>query len=92
MIQCIAEEPDEYIVAGTKELHLENCFLDVNEDNACTPLKETDPGCSAEEQPIPGWLCGASRYFPVTPSTLMRMFTNALSDLGTCQLLDGLRR
>ncbi|GFY07938.1 hypothetical protein TNCV_2579701 [Trichonephila clavipes] len=59
-----------------------------------SPNYHTSPTeeCSAEEQPIPGWLCGASRYFPATPLTLMRMFTNALSDLGTCQLLDGLRR
>ncbi|GFY43526.1 elongation factor 2 [Trichonephila inaurata madagascariensis] len=43
MIQCITEEPDEYIVAGTEELHLENCLKDVKEDNARIPFKKTDP-------------------------------------------------
>ncbi|GFX40317.1 hypothetical protein TNCV_4319501 [Trichonephila clavipes] len=43
MIQCVTEEPDEYIVAGTEELHLENCLKDVKEDNACIPLKKADP-------------------------------------------------
>ncbi|GFS86204.1 elongation factor 2 [Trichonephila clavipes] len=42
MIQCNTEEPGESIVAGTEELHLENCLQDVKEDNACIPLKKTD--------------------------------------------------
>ncbi|GFW02856.1 retrovirus-related Pol polyprotein from transposon 297 [Trichonephila clavipes] len=43
MIQCVTEEPDEYIVDETEELHLENCLKDVKEDKACIPLKKTDP-------------------------------------------------
>ncbi|GFY75824.1 hypothetical protein TNIN_286061 [Trichonephila inaurata madagascariensis] len=39
MIQCIIEEPDEYIVADTEEFHLENCL---KEENAYIPLRKTD--------------------------------------------------
>ncbi|GFY59162.1 hypothetical protein TNIN_373691 [Trichonephila inaurata madagascariensis] len=43
MIQCITEEPDEYIVADTEELHLDICHEDLKENNACIPLEKTDP-------------------------------------------------
>ncbi|GFS66018.1 hypothetical protein TNIN_245601 [Trichonephila inaurata madagascariensis] len=43
MIQCVTEEPDEYIDADTEELHLENCLKDEKEDKTCIPLKKTDP-------------------------------------------------
>ncbi|GFS81078.1 elongation factor 2 [Trichonephila clavipes] len=43
MIQCITEEPGEYIVAGTKELQLEICLKDLEENYACISLKKTDP-------------------------------------------------
>ncbi|GFY66113.1 elongation factor 2 [Trichonephila inaurata madagascariensis] len=43
VIKCITEKPDEYIVADTEELHLENCLKDEKEDKACIPLKKTDP-------------------------------------------------
>ncbi|GFT69714.1 elongation factor 2 [Trichonephila clavipes] len=39
MILCITEEPGEYIVAGTEELHLEICLKDLDENHACIPLK-----------------------------------------------------
>ncbi|GFW83205.1 eukaryotic translation elongation factor 2a, tandem duplicate 1 [Trichonephila clavipes] len=42
MIQCITENPDEYIVEDTEKL-LENCLKDVKEDKACISLKKTDP-------------------------------------------------
>ncbi|GFV96290.1 transposon Tf2-6 polyprotein [Trichonephila clavipes] len=43
MIQCVTEEPDEYIVSDTEEFVFENCLKDVKEDKACIPLKKTDP-------------------------------------------------
>ncbi|GFS42329.1 translation elongation factor 2 [Trichonephila inaurata madagascariensis] len=43
MIQCITEDPGEYIVAGTEDLHLEICLNDLEENRACIPLKKTDP-------------------------------------------------
>ncbi|GFU77091.1 transposon Ty3-G Gag-Pol polyprotein [Trichonephila clavipes] len=43
MIQCVTEEPDEYIVSDTEEFLLENCLKDVNGDKACNSLKKTDP-------------------------------------------------
>ncbi|GFY75539.1 eukaryotic translation elongation factor 2a, tandem duplicate 1 [Trichonephila inaurata madagascariensis] len=42
IIQCITEDPREYIVASTEELHLENCLKDLNKDNASIPLKKAD--------------------------------------------------
>ncbi|GFV58410.1 elongation factor 2 [Trichonephila clavipes] len=42
-IQCITENPDEYIIHDTEELHLENCLKDVKEDKACIPLNKTCP-------------------------------------------------
>ncbi|GFX64979.1 uncharacterized protein TNCV_451171 [Trichonephila clavipes] len=44
-----------------------------------------------EDQPIPGWPCGANRYFQATPIILLLMLTNALSVLGACQSLDAQR-
>ncbi|GFX34665.1 retrovirus-related Pol polyprotein from transposon 297 [Trichonephila clavipes] len=43
MIQCVTEEPDEYIASKTEEFLLENCLKDVEEDKACIPLKKADP-------------------------------------------------
>ncbi|GFU13772.1 hypothetical protein TNCV_939841 [Trichonephila clavipes] len=40
--------------------------------------------CRLEDQPIPGWPCGADRYFQATPIILLIMLTNALSVLGAC--------
>ncbi|GFV77713.1 DUF4371 domain-containing protein [Trichonephila clavipes] len=174
MIQCVTEEPDEYIVSDTEEFLFENCLKDVKEDKACIPLKKTDPvvvvpesvskevnekrrprikenkdyyffpkcrqkiensvtycdhgvlvnpkrrkkdvplktchidhlgphriteieegimeqTCRLEDQPIPGWPCGADRYFQATPIILLLMLTNALSVLGVCHLLDARR-
>ncbi|GFW64977.1 transposon Tf2-6 polyprotein [Trichonephila clavipes] len=45
--------------------------------------------CRLEDQPIPGWPCGADRYFQATPIILL--LTNALSVLGACQSLDARR-
>ncbi|GFW70749.1 hypothetical protein TNCV_2923041 [Trichonephila clavipes] len=47
--------------------------------------------CRLEDQPIPGWPCGANRYFQATPIILLLMLTNALSVLGACQSLDARR-
>ncbi|GFX86342.1 retrovirus-related Pol polyprotein from transposon 297 [Trichonephila clavipes] len=47
--------------------------------------------CRLEDQPIPGWPCGAGRYFKATPIILLLMLTNALSVLGACQWLDARR-
>ncbi|GFX06584.1 hypothetical protein TNCV_3018181 [Trichonephila clavipes] len=44
--------------------------------------------CRLEDQPIPGWSCGADRYFQATPIILLLMLTNALSVLGAYQSLD----
>ncbi|GFR22762.1 elongation factor 2 [Trichonephila clavata] len=43
IIQSVIEETGEHIVAGTEELHLENCFKDLEENNACISLNNTDP-------------------------------------------------
>ncbi|GFT42168.1 hypothetical protein TNCV_1008461 [Trichonephila clavipes] len=43
MIQCVTEEPDEYIVSDTEEFLFENYLKDVKEDKARIPLKKTDP-------------------------------------------------
>ncbi|GFW19274.1 hypothetical protein TNCV_256011 [Trichonephila clavipes] len=43
MIQCVTEEPDEYIVSDTEEFLFENCLKDVKEDKACIPLKKFSP-------------------------------------------------
>ncbi|GFY78036.1 elongation factor 2 [Trichonephila inaurata madagascariensis] len=51
MIQCVTEEPDEYIVPDSEELHLENCLKNVKEDKACIPLKKTDPVVVPESVP-----------------------------------------
>ncbi|GFX19520.1 hypothetical protein TNCV_2074291 [Trichonephila clavipes] len=47
--------------------------------------------CRLEDQSIPGWPCGADRYFQATPFILLLMLTNALSVLGACQSLDARR-
>ncbi|GFT20773.1 hypothetical protein TNCV_941301 [Trichonephila clavipes] len=47
--------------------------------------------CRLEDQPIPGWLCGADRYFQATPIIILLMLTSALSVLGACQSLDARR-
>ncbi|GFX65449.1 hypothetical protein TNCV_400001 [Trichonephila clavipes] len=39
MIQCIIEEPGEYIIDGAEGLHLDICLKDLEENHACTPLK-----------------------------------------------------
>ncbi|GFV64083.1 transposon Tf2-6 polyprotein [Trichonephila clavipes] len=44
--------------------------------------------CRLEDQPIPGWPCGAGRYFQATPIILLLMLMNALSVLGASQSLD----
>ncbi|GFU77090.1 hypothetical protein TNCV_822871 [Trichonephila clavipes] len=44
--------------------------------------------CRLEDQPIPGWSCGANRYFQATRIILLLMLTNALSVLGACPSLD----
>ncbi|GFT90611.1 elongation factor 2 [Trichonephila clavipes] len=142
IIQCVTEEPDEYIVSDTEEFDFENCLKDVKEDKTCIPLKKTDPVvvapesvpkevkrrahkkrcprikenkdyyfipkrrqkiensvaycdhrvlCHLEDQPIPGWPCGAGRYFQAAPIILLLMLTNAMSVLGACQWLDARR-
>ncbi|GFV22344.1 elongation factor 2 [Trichonephila clavipes] len=42
IIQCVTEEPDEYIVSDTEEFLLKNCLKDVKEDKACILLKKTE--------------------------------------------------
>ncbi|GFV56638.1 hypothetical protein TNCV_4628361 [Trichonephila clavipes] len=43
MIQCVTDEPDEYIVSNTEEFLFEKCLKDAKEDNACILLKKTNP-------------------------------------------------
>ncbi|GFQ97147.1 hypothetical protein TNCT_178011 [Trichonephila clavata] len=43
LIQSVIEEPDEHIAAGAEELHLEICLKNLEENNACIPVRNTDP-------------------------------------------------
>ncbi|GFY52614.1 translation elongation factor 2 [Trichonephila inaurata madagascariensis] len=49
VIQCITEEPGEYIVAGTEELYLEFCLKDLEENHAYVPLRKTEPAVVVPE-------------------------------------------
>ncbi len=42
MVQCTIEESGEHIVADARELHLDICRKDLEEDHACIPLKKSD--------------------------------------------------
>ncbi|GFT78679.1 hypothetical protein TNCV_1287781 [Trichonephila clavipes] len=43
MIQCVTEEPDEYIISDTEEFIFENSLKAVKRDKISIPLKKTDP-------------------------------------------------
>ncbi|GFX76095.1 retrovirus-related Pol polyprotein from transposon opus [Trichonephila clavipes] len=55
------------------------------------PVTSLSAKCRLEDQSIPGWPCGADRYFEATSIILLLMLTNALSVLGICQSLDARR-
>jgi elongation factor 2 len=48
-IVCTTEESGEHIVAGSRELHIEICLKDLEEDYAKRPLKEGEPVVSYKE-------------------------------------------
>lgn len=41
MVQCITEGSGEHTIAGDRELHLEICLKDLEEDHAYIPIKKS---------------------------------------------------